>query len=713
MSGGVFVHTVAAAVVKWVARVRAGCLASRLRLFNHHLQASSVCPCCGAEEEDDAHIVCGCPGTGSVNWLAMFKEVWALVSGELSVSLDPPPDPWLDQFRIPLLAALLPAELATYAPQSIAVQVPFLRKLHRRLAGDLAERLRRREVLIALSAPVAPPAAPGPALPPTASLPPERLLTTQELCRLESERRSTQATPSPSVVTVSSPVIPPSGEARRRWLRRRLEVLLREDTMPCCKEAAVPTMTLLALFETVTGELFSDTPGVKLVNRIRGLGRVMANVLREVSFEPPLCQFQQHEKTKSFWTRRPRALLDVAAWELQMRAAEAQALPVLSLKRQMQATDAGLASWLKSHRYLRAVEVGHGESGMALLLLWEVDHEQSFPKHGGDEPSAVLLGFTRRLKKRVEEDVELRSWLVCKETQRALQGGVPAVHHFRWSVKVIAPPPDEPQGWYEEFSRRWRAYLASLVLSAGADQASSSVAVAEGTRTMAVARAPGAARRRRQPLRPSPLAKPASTQVSATPAAQSLIADGQSGSMGETGLSQQDSDLHGVAASAGDSLRVTHGSSAFETAMEPPSDPGSSIAQNEGMIMVNNLEEMLLDEGPTEGTLGHPSGRGGTGGDTTPHPPALPGAEGIATGGTRDENVTILQSSSTMRSTINRRQPRRESQTEMPPGKRRQGDLRAWLRPIHPTAAPPLASPVEHPAAPMARHGRAAAGAPT
>ena len=73
--------------------------------------------------------------------------------------------------------------------------------------------------------------------------------------------------------------------------------------MPCCKEAAVPTMTLLALFETVTGELFSDTPGVKLVNRIRGLGRVMANVLREVSFEPPLCQFQQHEKTKSFCTR--------------------------------------------------------------------------------------------------------------------------------------------------------------------------------------------------------------------------------------------------------------------------------------------------------------------------------------------------------------------------------------------------------------------------
>ena len=132
-----------------------------------------------------------------------------MVSGELSVSLGPPPDPWLDQFRIPLLAALLPAELATYAPQSIAVQVPFLRKLHRRLAGDLAERLRRREVLIALSAPVAPPPAPGPALPPTPSFPPERLLTTQEVCRLESERRSTQATTSPSVMTVSSPVIPP------------------------------------------------------------------------------------------------------------------------------------------------------------------------------------------------------------------------------------------------------------------------------------------------------------------------------------------------------------------------------------------------------------------------------------------------------------------------------------------------------------------------
>ena len=214
-----------------------------------------------------------------------------------------------------------------------------------------------------------------------------------------------------------------------------------------------------------------------------------------------------------------------------------------------------------------------------------------------------MLGFTRRLKKRVLEDAELRSWLFCKETQRALQGGVPAVHHFRWSVKIVPPPPAEPQGWYEEFSRRWRAHLASLVLSAGADQASSSTAVAEGTRTMAEARAPGAARRRRQPLRPSPLAQPASTQVSATPAAQLLIADGQSGSMGEPGLSQHEIVVHGVAAGAGGSLLVTHGSSAFESVLDPPSDPGSSIAQNEGVVVFDLMEDMQLDEGPTQGVL--------------------------------------------------------------------------------------------------------------
>lgn len=40
VSGKLFMHPVPTPVVKWVARVRAGCLASRLRLFSHRLEAS-------------------------------------------------------------------------------------------------------------------------------------------------------------------------------------------------------------------------------------------------------------------------------------------------------------------------------------------------------------------------------------------------------------------------------------------------------------------------------------------------------------------------------------------------------------------------------------------------------------------------------------------------------------------------------------------------
>ena len=65
--------------------------------------------------------------------------------------------------------------------------------------------------------------------------------------------------------------------------------------------------------------------------------------------------------------------------------------------------NAELVAWVRQHRYL--VPAGSDdattwESGMALLLLWEVDHGRSFVTEGGAEPTLRLLSFTRRLQKR-------------------------------------------------------------------------------------------------------------------------------------------------------------------------------------------------------------------------------------------------------------------------------------------------------------------------
>ena len=98
---------------------------------------------------------------------------------------------------------------------------------------------------------------------------------------------------------------------------------------------------------------------------------------------------------------------------------------------------------------------------MAVLLLWEVGHGRPFPTRGGGERSAVLLGFTRRLRARVGADEELRQWMVCQDVQQPLAPGLADTHHFRWSVRIVPPAPAEPQGWYVEFTTRWRAFLGT------------------------------------------------------------------------------------------------------------------------------------------------------------------------------------------------------------------------------------------------------------
>ena len=129
--------------------------------------------------------------------------------------------------------------------------------------------------------------------------------------------------------------------------------------------------------------------------------------------------------------------------------------------------DAGLATWVKEHRYLVPSAVETGESGVALLLLWEVDHRQPYPSGGGDGLSGALLGFSKRLQDRVLKDADLCGWLVWKDMAVPLCAGLAPSHHRRWAVRLMAPGRDEPQGWYRDFLSRWKAYLETMARPRG------------------------------------------------------------------------------------------------------------------------------------------------------------------------------------------------------------------------------------------------------
>ena len=109
---------------------------------------------------------------------------------------------------------------------------------------------------------------------------------------------------------------------------------------------------------------------------------------------------------------------------------------------------------------------------MAILLLWEVDHDQPWPSPAASR-SYRLTSFTRRLIQQVSQDTELNAWFTPKVMLRSLVPGVLDARHNCWPVQVTRPKPQEPQGWYEEFVTRWKAYLSSLASPRGAAAISS------------------------------------------------------------------------------------------------------------------------------------------------------------------------------------------------------------------------------------------------
>ena len=241
--------------------------------------------------------------------------------------------------------------------------------------------------------------------------------------------------------------------------------------MPCPCRVGGSALLVLALFERTTGELFSDTPGALLDTRLRAMAKVLGNVARAEVWDPPMEKLRTRDGL--LWNRTARRPVDAAAWRRAVEAAEARAGPVPRLRQQMAAADAGLVKWIKEHRWLVPTAAELGESGMALLLLWEVDHQQSYPNHGGEAMTGALVGFTKRLQERVEADPELSQWLNWKDMQTPLSAGLAPSHHRRWAVRVVAPAADQPRGWYDEFVARWRAYLELLACPSGSRPLSS------------------------------------------------------------------------------------------------------------------------------------------------------------------------------------------------------------------------------------------------
>ena len=495
---GKFHHAVPPATVKWMARMRAGCLASRRRLFTRSLVVSPACPCCGATEEDELHMVAGCSATGSLHWAALLSEAWAVASRQLGGLFPPPPAEWLSAHQIPLLAALIPRSLDAVPSMPRELVGRFKPLFHREVALRMAEIFRRRGELVAQAEPC--PSGEGAVervlgaeqpvgVPLPCPLPRERQLAVGTLVQVEQERRlAAEAQPPEAPLGL---VVPDSGHARQVWMRQQLTLVIQSQMTPCPAAAGSLALAFLALFERHTGQVFADTPGVPVGSRVRGMARMLPALAQQVEFVPPLLSASRHGWV--YWNRSPRVALDAVAWRRLVEEGEASAAPVARLHGQMATAARGLAAWVRGHPSLLPAVVEAGESGMALLLLWEVDHGKAYPSRGSGGASFALQAFARQLRLAVAKDAELSMWLTVKDMHRPLSPGLAPSHHQRWSLRIQPPGVGEDRRWYEDFLGRWHAYLSTLVGHVPSSRSTSGVSVVPDSGAMPDSAPPSAA----------------------------------------------------------------------------------------------------------------------------------------------------------------------------------------------------------------------------
>ena len=525
-NGGQFVHCVGRAVIKWVARIRTGSLATRARRHKRTLVSSPACPCCDGPVEDDAHVIAGCPSTGSSDWQFCIAEAWATAASATGLTV-PQPDPsWVATHHLQLMAALLPTSLRQHTGLPAPQHSCFCTRLHVELATRVAHLLGRRESLIFSTAALPSGAETRPmSLQPSCPLPMERQFSPVELRALERGRRQQLSLPAgltvgpggtlSSVPCVGAPMaaspitetpasalaltpslgsdgssssarlpplqvsassstspVPQSGAPRRRWMQEQLVALLREHTTPCAARLGATSPMLVELFERITMEPFTDTPGSRLTSRIQSMGRLLREVLLSfgASFSPPLetSEVVSRQGVYVALNRFPRQPCpDISLWRRRVGELEQYQTPQLR-PRQLQASqDAHLDLWIREHPHLQQTDnVAEWEPSAALLLLWEVDHSRPWPTTASNRSDA-LAGFTKKLQQQSQRDDLLKLWFIPKELQRPLSPGLADTHQLFWPVRVRPPARAEPRGWYDDFTTRWKAYMAPLAVPLG------------------------------------------------------------------------------------------------------------------------------------------------------------------------------------------------------------------------------------------------------
>ena len=245
------------------------------------------------------HAIARCPATGAADWHLNIAQARRSAAHSCNLAVPLPIEIWMERHHLLLLAALIPQSMALELPLSSGESSCFLFRLHLLFAQHTAEIFRRRQELMETNTAATPSVSTNPSVARRCPLPPERQLSVSDLRQLESQRREhpplSVSTPGsgpcalPPALLPIAPVAPApaSGEPRRRWLKERLIRLINKDTVVCPTTLGTVGPCLLELFERITGEPFSETPGALLTNRVRYLSKVMGNLVQEVTFNPP------------------------------------------------------------------------------------------------------------------------------------------------------------------------------------------------------------------------------------------------------------------------------------------------------------------------------------------------------------------------------------------------------------------------------------------
>ena len=118
-------------------------------LVGHEMVTGSpACLCCGAAEEDEAHILAWCPATGTQYWQLLVAGAWRAAARVAALEVPLPPVAVLKDMHIMLVGALIPVSAAVSWGLPAMGAPQFLAALHRGLAVAVVGRLRRREELM-------------------------------------------------------------------------------------------------------------------------------------------------------------------------------------------------------------------------------------------------------------------------------------------------------------------------------------------------------------------------------------------------------------------------------------------------------------------------------------------------------------------------------------------------------------------------------------